>query len=548
MSKKSSDGNDGLTPEQIAMFKNVVRDPVLFASHVLGLDLWPREAEILRSIKTQRRTAIKACHSVGKTFTLAVAALWWLARYREGIVLTTSSTQRQVRTQLWLEIHRLTKGAKVPYPELRSTEIKFRDENNFAIGFSTNQSENFQGYHGKYVLIIADEAPGIESGIWDAVAGTMAGGVVHIVMAGNPTVPSGAFYDAFTRERGLWNCHTIGVFDTPNLKGLTLEQLLEMDPSEDGPLDHNPIPYLVTKRWVYDQHQTWWHGDEASSPNWMSRVLAEFPSQAEDALFKMIWLERARQRAIEIPSIGSPTNLPLFAGVDVGGGTAETVAYVCEFREDRLRIVGMGAWRGQDTRGQVVRFLSDFRTRLCLVNVDAIGIGYNFALHLQSERFSVAMVNVSLPCESKPNLGENDPARRFVNLKACAYQRLADLFERDQVDGLTDEETIGQLAGIRWELDSHGRIKIESKERARGRGEPSPDRAEGLMLAVCKPPREYGYIPAPPQQHQTDPSEGGPELADFLSDFPSRTGRGRLFGGLRQGALGRSLRRNPGAW
>ena len=118
--------------------------------------------EILRSIKNQRRTAIKACHGVGKTFTLAVAALWWLARYHEGIVLTTSSTQRQVRTQLWLEIHRLAKGAKIRYPELKATELKFRGENNFAIGFSTNQSENFQGYHGKYVLIIADEAPGIE--------------------------------------------------------------------------------------------------------------------------------------------------------------------------------------------------------------------------------------------------------------------------------------------------------------------------------------------------------------------------------------------------
>src|SRR5579862_4563336 len=315
MKKNSNDGNGGLTPEQIAMFKNVVRDPVLFASHVLGLDLWPREAEILRSIKTHRRTAIKACHAVGKTFTLAVAALWWLARYRDGIVLITSSTQRQVRTQVWLEIHRLVTGAKVPYPELKSTEIKFRDDTNFAIGFSTNRSENFQGYHGKHVLIIADEAPGIESGIWDAVAGTMAGGVVHIVMAGNPTVPSGAFFDAFVTERSLWNCFTISAFDSPNLKGLKLELLLEMDPAEGGPLDQNPIPYLATKRWVYDQYLSWWHGDEGSSPNWLSRVLARFPDQAEDALIKMIWLERARKRAIETPANGSPTNLPLFAGV-----------------------------------------------------------------------------------------------------------------------------------------------------------------------------------------------------------------------------------------
>ena len=55
---------------------------------------------------------MKACHGVGKTFTLAMAALWWLARYPEGIVLTTSPTQRQVRTQLWSEIHRAVERAQ----------------------------------------------------------------------------------------------------------------------------------------------------------------------------------------------------------------------------------------------------------------------------------------------------------------------------------------------------------------------------------------------------------------------------------------------------
>jgi hypothetical protein len=233
--------NYELSAEQISFVKAVVRDPVLFANQFLGVSLWDREAEILQSIKDHRRTAVKACHGVGKTFTLAIATLWWLARYREGIVLTTSPTQRQVRTQLWSEIHRAVERAKVPYPKLKTTELKFRDDNNFALGFSTNQAENFQGYHGKQVLIIADEAPGIESGIWDAVAGTMAGGEVHIVMAGNPTVPSGAFFDAFTKERGIWNCFTISAFDSPNLIGLELEQLLRLDPAEGGPLDRNPF-------------------------------------------------------------------------------------------------------------------------------------------------------------------------------------------------------------------------------------------------------------------------------------------------------------------
>jgi hypothetical protein len=163
------------------------------------------------------------------------------------------------------------------------------------------------------------------------------------------------------------------------------------------------------------------------------------------------------------------------------------VAYVCESNHDRRRIVGMGAWRGEDTRGQVVNFLNEFRSRLALVRVDSIGVGHNFALHLRDCRFPVDLINVAIPCESNPQLGEDDPTRRFVNQKACFYQTLADAFERDQIEGLADEATIGQLAGILYEFDSQGRIKIESKERARARGVPSPDRAEALMLALSRP-------------------------------------------------------------
>jgi len=259
----------------------------------------------------------------------------------------------------------------------------------------------------------------------------------------------------------------------------------------------------------------------------------------------MIWLERAKQRAVETPPASSPTNGPLFAGVDVGGGQAETVIYVCEFNEGRSRIVGMGAWRDQDTRGHAVRFLNGFRSRLCVVRVDAIGIGHNFGLHLRNERFPVELVNVALPCESQPNLGENDPARRFRNLKASLYQTLADAFERDQIDGLTDEETIGQLAGIRWELDSHGRIGIESKEQARKRGLPSPDRADALMLAIGKPPPEYKFYPIPDRQQTRSRSFERPNHDD---DLDRRHFRGRNWDAYASGSLTRYFRRNPGAW
>ena len=296
-------------------------------------------------------------------------------------------------------------------------------------------------------MIIVDEAPGIEPELFDAIFGIMATGNVHIVIAGNPTMPSGPFFDAFNRKRSLWNCITIDAFDAPNLKGITLEELLQMDPSEGGPLDHNPIPYLTTRRWIYEQHQDWWHGDETSSPTWMSRVRGQFPDQSQNALIKLSWLERARQQAIENP-VKDTGRGRLIAGVDVGSGEAETVVYVCENRKGKSRIIDKGAWRAQDTRGNVLRFLEPYRNRLSAVRVDSIGVGHNFALHLQDKGLPVEFVNVCMSCDSRPEMANRNPAERFTNLKAQYYQTLADLLERDEIEGLTDETTVAQLSGL----------------------------------------------------------------------------------------------------
>jgi hypothetical protein len=156
--------NYELSAAQKASARRLIIDPMLFARRILGVTLWERQVEILRSIQTYPRTAIRAAHAVGKTLTLAVAVLWWLVRYEKGIVLTTSPTFRQVKTQLWSELHRLVAAAKFPIRELSATELKFRGENNFALGLSTNQAENFQGYHAERMLILADEAPPKRSG------------------------------------------------------------------------------------------------------------------------------------------------------------------------------------------------------------------------------------------------------------------------------------------------------------------------------------------------------------------------------------------------
>jgi hypothetical protein len=78
-------------------------------------------------------------------------------------------------------------------------------------------------------------------------------------------------------------------------------------------------------------------------------VRGQFPDQAEDTLIKLRWLERAKERALRDPV--EDNGRRLVAGVDVGGGQAETVVIVCETNGRTHRIITMGAWRAEDTRG-----------------------------------------------------------------------------------------------------------------------------------------------------------------------------------------------------
>src|SRR5205823_5893976 len=88
-------------------FAQLVNDPSMFAQFWLNRDLWAKQGEILQSVAKFPRTAVKACHASGKTFTAAAAVLWWLAHRPNGIVVTTAPTWGQVERVIWAEIRRL---------------------------------------------------------------------------------------------------------------------------------------------------------------------------------------------------------------------------------------------------------------------------------------------------------------------------------------------------------------------------------------------------------------------------------------------------------
>lgn len=444
--------------------------PADAARYVLRQDHWSVPERILEALwHPNAKVAVKACHASSKSFTAATAVC--LTVLAGGDAITTAPTWAQVKDVLWKEIHRaiLTSGWPVSeWGDLNQTELVLPTGER-ALGLSTNEGVRFQGHHarpGAPLLLVLDEAPGVLPEIYEAVAGIAAGGDVRLLLLGNPVIASGPFYDIFAGAAPGWDRFTIDAFDTPNLQGLTLQDLLALP---DHELDAAERPYLVTRRWVRDRYYEW----GADHPLWQSRVRGQFPTNADNALIQLAWIEQASK------STEYRDGIPVQAGVDVAGpGEDETVVAV----RQGPRILALQAFASPDSRGDVLAFLRPWQHRgLSQVNVDSIGQGYYFAQHLRDYGLPVREVNVG---EGSAIVDDHGNAK-YSNLKAELYWSLRERFRDGDVTGLVDRVAASQLAGLLYKHDPKGRVVIESKEDARKRGVKSPDRAEAIMLAFA---------------------------------------------------------------
>lgn len=465
---------------------------VQFQREALKRALWAKQKDICRAYQTSRSVSIKGCHGSGKTFLVAGLVPYDLLADPGTIVLWIAPTLRQVKTG-WGEVVtaiRACKGLNAPEPT--STGWKL-GPNNYAQGFSSSRGVNAQGFHGKRVLIIADEAIGISPDVWDAIEGIRAAGDVRVIKLCNPTVPSGPVFEDFTRLRGTvgHSCITISAFDTPNLVGLTLERLLELPEDE---LDFAPVPWLTRRRWVREMFYKW----GPNNPRFLSRVLGEFPNQADDSVFALSWIERAG-----LPF--DPEDLEPYdragqyiqVGIDVAGpGDDETVATA------RLGpfVVDSEAWSDPDPLDKCLKFMTRLqarfrRSRLVLVG-DTVGIGYYFMRQL---------ARIGFDCRGFVASGAPVDPVLYRNAKAEGYFQLRQHMQDGNVRGLADEDCKAQLSDIRYR-EKLGKIEIEHKAEARARGSQSPDRAESLVMAYVKlVARETSIVVGSGRDYQISP-------------------------------------------
>ncbi len=418
--------------------------------HWPDIYIWDSLREVITAILQNRRVVVPSGHGVGKTWLLARIALWFLYSFYPSKVITTAPTWPQVENLLWAEMRKAHAESIIPLGgRVLNTEIKINDDW-FAVGFSTSGTAadreygtpKFQGYHSENMLVLLDEAPGVKHEIWVSIESLIVGKNNKVVAIGNPTSPTGDFYDA--TKSPLWKKVKISCFDHPNVK---TGQIV--------------VPGAVTKEWIDERRQEW--GED--SPLWMSKVLGEFPTEGTDTLIPLAWAEACV--GLDLSRDGMKR-----LGIDVAryGGDSTALASIFGQVLDPIEVENKKDTNWTTGRAIVLNRMNEYDS----IGVDDTGVGGGVTDSLENEGLDVdAMIAGSSAIESD----------KFENLTAEIYWNLRMAIKNKELSLPDDKKLINQLCSRKYSFTRNGKIKLESKDDMKKRGLSSPDRADAVAIA-----------------------------------------------------------------
>lgn len=513
--------SDKAIEKRIAEFQEMQRiylaQPHGFIVDVLGDNIWKLQEDITEATFRYKHVAVKTCNAVGKSFIAARIVVSYLMLIPGSIVVTTAPTWRQVTDVLWREIGTAVKRSKVKLTNAEVTQAGLSlDTDWFAVGLSTKRPENFFGYHADHILVVVDEAGGVEEPIFKGVAAITPNANAHVLLIGNPTTPGGTFYDAFTKPELGYKCFTISAFDTPNFTscGITdLQALLKLFTAPAGveqndwnnrvneKLEQYMDPNfrgLIAPSVVFGRYHEW--GDDSSA--WESLVMGEFPSQANQALIPTNLVTMAMNMYGTDESTG--LSYAELSGWKIPDGPMAYGQDMARFGSDMNVLTPRHggwvddqiSWGKVDLMESATRILNviDPLDPLTEVNIDDTGNGGGTTDRLnekkhESELSDMPMHQYTLNpynFSSKEFMNEAD-RNKYADITSMIYWNLRTQFYNKAIAMKYDKELFDELVGRRWSIIPGGKIKVESKEEYKKRtGGKSPDKSDSLALAFAR--------------------------------------------------------------
>ena len=459
---------DGVIADLRKRSKNSVylTDPEAWASDVLGKTLWSKQQEIAKSVVDNTHTAVVSCNGAGKSALAGILGAWWVAVHDpyEVALICSAPTYPQIARVLFRELkdnHKIAaeRGFSLPGHINQSEEWKLDDAYGTLIGFGRRPADTdivsaFQGIHRRFVFVILDEAGGIPLDLYTATEAVTNTADARVLAIGNPDRRGTEFHRIF-REDPTWNKIKISAYDSPNFT--------------DEVVPENLKPLLIQKEWVEKQKISW--GED--SARFKSKVLGEFPDEADNTFFSQSTIDKA----IDTDIVEDMQNTAVL-GVDLARfGEDDSVVYINRG----------GRCRKLDTWSKATAIESANRVhRLALdhgvseVRVDAAGLGgpvVDMLANLAAEKYIVISM---LGSAASPD------RMRWLNARAHIYDTLREAMSDGKLDLDPDDKTLlDEMLMIQYKFSSKGSIQIESKDDMRSRGVKSPDSLDALTYAAA---------------------------------------------------------------
>jgi predicted nucleic acid-binding Zn ribbon protein len=441
-----------MTSQEREFLQKCKDDPVFFCEKVLGVFPWEKQKEILYSIRDNPNTITVSCNAGGKSFISAAAVLWFLCTKKDSIVLTSAPTWRQVTSVLWAEIENMYNNAKYPIGgELTTGKLQLGPKW-FALGLPSSEEVRFQGYHAEDLLIVFDEAAGIEPHIYTAAQGNLTSKNSRLLLIGNPTSPTGMFYEYSKNPN--WHRIHISAFDSPAIG------------------EPEKYPYLVNQKWILERETEW----GKTSPMYISRVLGEFPLESDDTLIPLSWLDAAVKRYMERSGKDLLVSEHVYVGTDVArmGGDKTVCA---SYQPNKVMPLKKAIGKDLPTVKHLVQGEAMAAgTKLMQITIDATGLGGGPAGDLRVMGYPVLEVNFAQKSNNK---------RFFKRLKDEIAWNFREVMRAGEIALPPDDELISQCSSVKYTIEqATGMIEIEDKEAMKKRGLKSPDCFWAVALAL----------------------------------------------------------------
>lgn len=426
-----------------------VRAPIAFVREVLGAQPDPWQVEALRALaKGHTRIAIRSGHGIGKS-ALAAWTICWFANTRAPFkIAMTAPSAPQLYDVLVPETHKWFSRLPDAWRglwDITADHIKLKADSECFVTARTSrpeQPEAMAGLHSQHVLLVADEASGIDEAVYEAASGSMSSPGAVTLLIGNPTRSTGYFWRVHTLERDRWHCMAVSSVDSPR----------------------------VSRDYVDEMARR--YGEQSNA--YRIRVLGQFPTTDEDTLISAELVDSAMARDVPLD-----LEAPELWGLDPARFGSD--ASVLIKRRGYVVTEMPRRWRNTDTMALAGAIKAEFEfsegNKPKLIVIDSIGIGAGVVDRLSEQGLPVLGINVGEAPSSK---------ERFVRLRDELSFKLKEWLATRRCRLPKDDQLRDDLCAPRFSFTSDGKLQVESKERMRARGLPSPDHFDALMLTLAE--------------------------------------------------------------